>query len=65
MPHPNEPIGAMMLEYFTRELAENKELREKLDYTWYIVKSWMQTVQDLMKIGLRDPLLYITMQEFL
>jgi hypothetical protein len=39
-PHPNEPIGAMMLEYFTRELAENEELREKLDYTWYIVKSW-------------------------
>ena len=27
-PHPNEPIGTMMLEYFTRELAENKELRE-------------------------------------
>lgn len=39
-PHPNEPIGAMMLEYFTRELAQNKELREELDYTWYIVKSW-------------------------
>lgn len=39
-PHPNEPIGAMMLEYFTRELARNKELREELDYTWYIVKSW-------------------------
>lgn len=39
-PHPNEPIGAMMLEYFTRQLAENKELRDKLDYTWYIVKSW-------------------------
>ncbi len=39
-PHPNEPIGAMMLEYFTRELAENKELRDKLDYTWYIIKSW-------------------------
>lgn len=39
-PHPNEPIGAMMLEYFTRELAENEELREKLDYTWYIIKSW-------------------------
>lgn len=39
-PHPNEPIGAMMLEYFTEELAKNKELREKLDYTWYIVKSW-------------------------
>ncbi len=39
-PHPNEPIGAMMLEYFTRQLAENKELRDELDYTWYIVKSW-------------------------
>lgn len=40
LPHPNEPIGTMMLEYFTKELAENKELREKLDYTWYIVKAW-------------------------
>lgn len=39
-PHPNEPIGAMLLEYFSRELAENKELREELDYTWYIVKCW-------------------------
>lgn len=39
-PHPNEPIGAMMLEYFTRELAQNKALRDKLDYTWYIVKAW-------------------------
>ena len=39
-PHPNEPIGTMMLEFFTRELAENKELRDELDYTWYIVKSW-------------------------
>ena len=39
-PHPNEPIGAMLLEYFTRELVENSELRERLDYTWYIVKSW-------------------------
>ncbi len=39
-PHPNEPIGAMMLEYFTRELAGNEELRRKLDYTWYIIKSW-------------------------
>ncbi len=39
-PHPNEPIGAMMLEYFTKELATNKKLREELDYTWYIIKSW-------------------------
>ncbi|MDO4311919.1 MAG: M14 family zinc carboxypeptidase [Eubacteriales bacterium] len=39
-PHPNEPIGTMMLEYFTRKLAENEELRRELDYTWYIVKVW-------------------------
>lgn len=39
-PHPNEPIGTMMLEYFTKQLAENKELREELDYTWYVVKAW-------------------------
>ncbi len=38
-PHPNEPVGAMMLEYLSTYLAENKEFREKLDYTWYIIKS--------------------------
>ncbi len=39
-PHPNEPIGTMMLEYFTRRLAESPELRKELDYTWYVVKAW-------------------------
>lgn len=38
-PHPNEPIGAMMLDFLTRELAENAALREELDFTWYIVKT--------------------------
>lgn len=38
-PHPNEPIGAMMLDFLTRELAENEALRRELDYTWYIVKT--------------------------
>ncbi|MDE6956855.1 MAG: hypothetical protein K2O96_01985 [Lachnospiraceae bacterium] len=37
-PHPNEPIGAMMLEYFTKALCEDEEFRDSLDYTWYIVK---------------------------
>lgn len=37
-PHPNEPIGAMMLEYFTEVLCECDEFRNELDYTWYIVK---------------------------
>ena len=39
-PHPNEPIGTMMLEYFSENLAKNKALRDELDYTWYIVKAW-------------------------
>lgn len=38
MPHPNEPIGSMMLEFFTTCLAEDKDLRDELDYTWYIIK---------------------------
>lgn len=37
-PHPNEPIGAMSLEYFSRVLAENDELREELGFTWYLIK---------------------------
>lgn len=37
-PHPNEPVGTLVLEYLSWELAKNDELREKLDFTWYIVK---------------------------
>lgn len=37
-PHPNEPIGAMMLEYFTQASCENKSFLSNMDYTWYIVK---------------------------
>ncbi len=40
LPHPNEPIGTMLLEYFSWQLAQNEELRRALDYTWYIVKAW-------------------------
>ncbi len=39
-PHPNEPIGTMLLEHFTKSLAENPALRNELDYTFYIVKAW-------------------------
>ena len=38
MPHPNEPIGSMMLEFFTTRLAEDDALRDSLDFTWYIIK---------------------------
>ncbi|WP_237562852.1 M14 family zinc carboxypeptidase [Bacillus dakarensis] len=37
-PHPNEPIGAMTLEYLSHELAENDDLREELGFTWYMIK---------------------------
>ena len=37
-PHPNEPVGTLMLEYLARRLVEDEELREELDYTWLIVK---------------------------
>lgn len=37
-PHPNEPIGAMTLDFLARELAENASLREEMDYTWYLIK---------------------------
>lgn len=40
LPHPNEPIGTMTMETLINELVTNDELREYLDYTWYIVKAW-------------------------
>ena len=38
MPHPNEPIGSMMLEVLSARLAEDQALRETLGYTWYLIK---------------------------
>lgn len=37
-PHPNEPVGSMTLEFFSRLLVEDDELRKELNFTWYIVK---------------------------
>jgi hypothetical protein len=36
-PHPNEPIGSMMLHHLTRELVGNQALRDYFDFTWHIV----------------------------
>jgi len=38
-PHPNEPIGSTMIEFFSRYLCENPDLLKELDYTFYFVKS--------------------------
>lgn len=37
-PHPNEPIGAMTLDFLASELSKNVEAFAELDYTWYIIK---------------------------
>lgn len=37
-PHPNEPIGAMMLEYFTQASCQDQAFLDDLGYTWYIIK---------------------------
>ncbi|MEM0262695.1 MAG: M14 family zinc carboxypeptidase, partial [Nitrososphaerota archaeon] len=38
-PHPNEPIGTLTLEYLTRVLASDEELRKLYNYTWVVVKA--------------------------
>mgnify|MGYP000884182704 CR=1 FL=1 len=37
-PHPNEPIGAMMLDYLSERLATDDELLNEFDYTWHMIK---------------------------
>lgn len=36
-PHPNEPIGAMLLDHLARLLCEDDALRESLGYTWHLI----------------------------
>lgn len=37
-PHPNEPIGAMTLEYLSWALAENEDFLRQTGLTWYLIK---------------------------
>lgn len=54
-PHPNEPIGTMLCEHFTRCLASSSELRDELGYTWYFVKNWDADSLELNKKWLKGP----------
>ncbi len=36
-PNSEEPYGGNLLTYLTRALAENPDVSERLDYTWYLV----------------------------
>lgn len=38
-PHPNEPIGVLTLEFLSRLLCEQSDLREQFDCTFLIVKA--------------------------
>ena len=37
-PHPNEPVGSLMVDYISWKLAESRELMKLFDYTWFIIK---------------------------
>jgi hypothetical protein len=37
-PNSEEPVGGLLLDYFSRALAEDRSLLRELDYTWYLVK---------------------------
>lgn len=37
-PHPNEPVGTLTLEFLTRRLCEDDELRDELGYTFFVIK---------------------------
>jgi hypothetical protein len=36
-PHPNEPIGGMLIHYFSEQVCQNAELRDAYDYTWHFI----------------------------
>jgi len=38
-PHPNEPIGAMMIHHLSRLLCEDAALREAFGATWHVIPS--------------------------
>jgi len=38
-PHPNEPFGAVTLEYLSRKLCEEPALLQELGHTFYIIKA--------------------------
>jgi hypothetical protein len=37
-PHPNEPVGTLTLEFLSRRLCEDDDLRDDLDFTFLMIK---------------------------
>lgn len=57
-PHPNEPIGCMMLEHFSWILCEHKEVLEELDTTFYMIKAIDPDGLNMNKGWLKGPFTY-------
>lgn len=57
-PHPNEPIGCMMLEQLSQLLCKNPEFLKQLDTTFYIIKAIDTDGLDLNKGWLKGPFTY-------
>lgn len=38
-PHPNEPIGAMLIHHLTELLCTDADLRDRYDYTWHFIST--------------------------
>lgn len=57
-PHPNEPIGCMMLEHLSRILCENEDVLKEIDTTFYIIKAVDPDGLNLNKGWLKGPFTY-------
>lgn len=57
-PHPNEPIGCMMLEQLSRLLCEHADLRRELDTSFYLIKAVDPDGLELNKGWLKGPFTY-------
>ncbi|MGC9148704.1 MAG: M14 family zinc carboxypeptidase [Sulfolobales archaeon] len=38
-PHPNEPVGTLVLDYLSSALTSDQEIHKMFDYTWIIIKA--------------------------
>ena len=61
-PHPNAPIGAMMIEFLSRKLAEDEEFRGWTRFRWVLIKCADPDGTRLNGGGLKGHLLPFTMQ---
>jgi len=54
-PHPNEPIGTLVIEYLAKKLVEDEELRRELKFTWIFIKAADRDGLELNRGWLKGP----------